>query len=103
MVHYIDGWSSVESSINWTASAFLFGSRTYSSSATAALCIKESALKNKMQHKLTAIQNMNVQIEYKLDAIGHLPLCFSKNDLFASRRDFSCNWLQSINSKMIII
>lgn len=40
---YIETRSLTESSINLTASAFLFGSRTCSNSATAALCINDSA------------------------------------------------------------
>ena len=41
--HYIDKGSLIDSSINLTASSFLFDSKTNSISAAAALCIKESA------------------------------------------------------------
>lgn len=47
---YIETRSLTESSINLTASAFLSGFRTYSNSATAALCISDSA--NTMQSEI---------------------------------------------------
>ena len=47
---YVGAGLLVESSINLTASSFLLGSKTYSISATAALCIKESAGTKKSQH-----------------------------------------------------
>ena len=46
--HYLDTRLFDESSINFIASAFLLGSKTYIISATAALCINES--ENNNQH-----------------------------------------------------
>lgn len=78
---YIDTGSLIESSITLTASSFLFGSKTNSISAAAALCVNESA-EQETKHKISGNYN-NIPCNVY---IGYFKQLEVDNDLYVYQR-----------------